>query len=539
MNGLDITCRTIGQFPMCQTSSLTSDRPGGMAMVGLIAGPLVAGIVWMMLPHHYHSVDGVEVAFSAAGRATLSMMVWMAIWWLTEAIDVAATSLVPLAAFPVLGILPINATAAPYASPFIFLFLGGFILALSMQRWGLDRRIALLTLRLVGTKPQNMIGGFMLATAMLSGFVSNTATAAMMLPIGLSVLDLVSSQKNKSGNVPAENTNRAADTKHRNFGVCLMLGIAYAASIGGLATVIGSPPNVLVVGFIRDEIDVASRRDIGFAQWMIIGLPLAAILLPIVWVLLTRVIFPVDRQTIEGGREFLEKSFKALGPPSKGELITFIVFMMAAVAWIARPFLNSLDFDPGPENLRLLAGLSDAGIAVGAALLLFIVPANLKQREFVMNWKTAQRLPWGVLILFGGGLSLASAIETNGVAEMIGAQAAQLGHISPLVTVLIVVTAVIFFSELASNTATAATFIPILAALAPGLGVHPFLLIIPAGFAASCAFMMPVGTPPNALVFGTGYVTIPQMCKAGFWINVIAILLISGLAFLVVKPFFT
>jgi sodium-dependent dicarboxylate transporter 2/3/5 len=318
--------------------------------VGLIAGPVVAVLCYLTLPHHYPDPDGAVVAFSAAGRATLAVMAWMAIWWLTEAISLSATALLPLVLFPLLGVNDIRSAAAPYANPLIFLFMGGFVLALAMQRWKLDRRIALLTLRVVGAEPTRMVGGFMLATAVLSMFVSNTATTAMMLPIGLSVIGLVSPT--------ASGATVGSEREGGNFSVCLMLGIAYGASIGGIGTIIGTPPNALLVGFVRDSINVAYRMEISFARWLSVGLPLVAVFLPLVWLLLTRVIYPVQLTAIEGGAAFIRDELRKLGPAGRGEWTTCLVFAVTATAWIVRPVLVTIEW---PTGFRPLAGLSDAG----------------------------------------------------------------------------------------------------------------------------------------------------------------------------------
>jgi sodium-dependent dicarboxylate transporter 2/3/5 len=503
-----------------------SDEPSSLRtrirIVGLVAGPL-------------------------AGAACV--MAWMATWWLTEAIDISATALLPLAllplvtfaAFPGDGVgaqakAAIGAAAEPYASDVIFLFMGGFLLALSMQRWGLDRRIALITLRLVGTSPVNMVGGFMLATAVLSAFVSNTATAAMMLPIALSVIDLLRRGEQAGGTGPAS----LPDDAGRNFALCLMLGIAYGASIGGIATIIGTPPNGILVSFMAQRIAEPYRFEMSFVRWLSIGLPVAAIFLPITWLLLTRVLYPIRIKRVEGGRRLIEEQYRGLGPTRRGEWATLVVFFTLAACWITRPLLAGIDLRPGPETLRPLGGLTDAGLAMIAGLILFVIPVDLRRQRFVLDWETARKLPWGILILFGGGLSLAAAVRRHGVAEYIGSLVPSLdaipASVRAILLVLIVTAMIVFLTELTSNTATTATLLPILAALAPGLGLHPFLLIVPATIGASCAFMMPVATPPNAIVFGFGYVTIPQMCRAGLWLNLIGIALITVLAFLVVAP---
>lgn len=445
-------------------------------------------------------------------------MTWMAVWWLTEAVDVAATALLPVALFPLMGIANIKTVTASYGDQLIFLFMGGFILALSMQRWGLGRRVALFVLRYVGTNPTLMVGAFMLLTAVFSAFVSNTATVAMMLPIAVSVIELV--RRGSIGSSDESGPSKEVKTGDDPFAKSLMLGIAYAASIGGIATIIGSPPNGILVSFLREQIDGDYQRSMSFAQWLTVGLPLAAVFLPIAWILLTRVIFPIRIKHIQGGGQLINAEYEKLGRPSRGEVATFIVFIFTATLWISRPLLVRTSL-PGVANL------TDYGIAILGALLLFVIPVNLRRGEFVMNWKTAKKLPWGVLILFGGGLSLAAAIKANGVAEFLGSQMTVLQGVPPVIVVLAVATGIIFLTELTSNTAATATMLPVLAGLAPGLGIHPYLLVFPATFAASCAFMLPVATPPNAIVYGSGHVTLPQMCKAGLWLNLIGIVLVT------------
>ncbi len=506
-------------------------RRSPLQWIGLAAGPLLAAVCALLLPAEYRDSAGELVALSAAGRATVAALVWMAVWWLTEAIEISATALLPIAVFPLLGVAPIKAATAPYASDLIFLFMGGFLLALAMQRWGLDRRFALLTLRLVGTRPANMVAGFMLATAVLSAFVSNTATTAVMLPIALSVIRLTAQEKGDqaalaTGSLPAGN---------RNFALCLMLGIAYAASIGGIATIIGTPPNGILVQFIKDQIADPFRQEISFARWLSVGAPLAVVFLPLVWLLLTRVLYPIRIRRIAGGRALIEAEYRGLGPANRGERITSVVFVATALAWITRPLVTRIAWGEGEGALMPFAGLSDSGIAMIAGLVLFLIPVDRRGRS-VLDWETAKRLPWGILILFGGGLSLAAAVKANGVAEFIGSQVTILRHAPPIVLVIAVATLVIFLTELTSNTATTATLVPILSGVAIGLGFHPFLLIVPAALAASCAFMMPIATPPNAIVFGSGYVTIPQMCKAGLWLNLLGVVLVTALMYAVVVP---
>ena len=481
--------------------------------LGLILGPLCAIMAYLLLPETYQDSEGVSVMFSHAGRATAVLAVWIAIWWMTEAISIYATALLPLAVLPMIGAMPIRQAASPYASELVYLFMGGFILALAMQRWGLHRRFALSALRLVGTQPQRLIGGFMGVTAILSMWVSNTATTIMMLPIALSVVELV---KNKEAGQPDSNDN---------FTPCLLLAIAYAASIGGVGTLIGTPPNLFLASYIKDNLD----QEISFVRWMGVGVPLVAVFLPLVWLFMTRVIFPISSPGIEVKDTITAEAYQDLGPMSRGEWAVLFVFLATVFAWIFRPLLLQIEI----AGVRPLGGMTDSGIAIMAALALFVIPVDIKDRVFVIDWGTAKQLPWEVLVLFGGGLSLAAAIRVNGVGEYLGNQVGSLAGIPDMLLVVIVITMVIYLTELTSNTATTATMVPILAGLASGLGFHPFTLIVPAAIAASCAFMLPVATPPNAIVFGSGYVTMQQMIRAGLWLNIIGITIITVLLYTV------
>ena len=489
--------------------------------VGLFAGPALAALAFVLLPDFYSSASGELVPFTHAGRATAAVAVWMAAWWLSEAIEVYATALLPLVLLPLLGARSIRETASPYAHELIFLFMGGFLLALAMERWGLHRRIALVALRLVGDRPGNMVAGFMAITAGLSMWVSNTATTIMMLPVALSVLELVTRQR---GEPESDDPDGASDPNIANFALALLLGIAYAASIGGMATPIGTPPNLFLMSFANNELGV----EISFVRWMIFALPLVVVFLPLTWWMLTHVLFPTALERIEGGARLVRDALAALGPVQRPERIVGAIFALASLLWVTRPVLTRLEL----AGTQPLAGLTDAGIAMLAALILFVWPAG-GDRGPVLDWHTARELPWGILVLFGGGLSLASAIQANGVGELLTAQVTAFAGISPLLLLLAIVVLIVFLTELTSNTATTATLIPILAALAPGLGQNPLQLIVPAALSASCAFMLPVATPPNAIVFGSGRVPITQMSRAGFWLNWIGIGLITlfGYAF--------
>ena len=505
--------------------------------IGLVAGPILAAACYCVLPPEYRDANHQLVPFAPAGRVTLAVMAWMAIWWLTEAINISATALLPLVLLPLFHASSMRATAAPYAHPLIFLFMGGFLLALSMQKWGLDKRIALCTLVLFGTNPINMVGGMMLVTAVLSAFVSNTATTAMMLPIALSVIRLVRDRPLGNSDNKIDQNSLISSGARTNFALSMLLGLAYAASIGGIATIIGSPPNAFLIGFVSQTISEPYRTEVNFANWLLIGLPLTVVYLPLSWLLLTRVLYPIRIREIEGGRELIRCELGMLGPTNRGEWITLMVFLCTAACWVLRPLLVKFAWRIGDQETRVFEGLTDSGIAMLGAMALFVIPVNVRHRDFVMDWKTATKLPWGILLLFGGGLSLAAAVQANGVDEFIGNQTSHFAGMPPVVQVLVVTTLVIFLTELTSNTATTATLLPVLAALAPGLGVHPFLLIFPAAISASCAFMMPVATPPNAIVFGSGELTIPQMVKAGIWLNLIGIVLVTVLTFLVISPY--
>ncbi|RME96940.1 MAG: DASS family sodium-coupled anion symporter [Alphaproteobacteria bacterium] len=496
------------------TPSPRPDTRHIVQLAGLVGGPLLALAAAPLLPA---ICDGsVCHALSDEGHATAAVAIWMAVWWLTEAIPVYLTAMLPIALLPLLGAASARDAAAPYGHELIYLFFGGFVVALSMERWGLHRRIAFAALRLMGTHTDRIIGGFMLISAGLSMWISNTATTIMLFPIALSVLDVMADEGEFS----------AAD--RRNLSLCLLLGVAYAASIGGIATLIGTPPNLFLASFVQEQIGL----EIGFARWMAVGLPVSAVFLPLCWLLLTRVLYPVSVKHLEGIRSTIERAAAAQGRMSRGERITLAVFLCMALGWMFRPLLTSLNW----HGFAPLQGLTDTGIAILAALALFVAPVNLKCREFVMNWKTALRLPWGVLLLFGGGLSLAAALQANGVSEYIGLSTAGLAHFPKLLIVLGVVTIVIFLTELTSNLATTATLLPVLAALGPILDINPIMLVVPATIAASCAFMLPVATPPNAIVFGSGRIGVGQMVRAGVLLNLIGIVLITGAAYMLVLP---
>jgi len=447
---------------------------------------------------------------SPAGWHVAAVGILMAIFWVSEALPLPATALLPLPLFPLLGVMPIKATAAPYANPVIFLFMGGFVIALAMERWQLHERIALFVLKSVGERMDRLIGGFMVATALLSMWVSNTATTLMMLPIALSVVAL-----NNDNKAPGQQDSRSGAAA---FPGALLLSVAYGATAGGLATLVGTPPNAFLAGFMRQTYGI----EIGFAQWMAMALPLSVVLLFVMWWLMTRVIFRLKGHSIGGAQEVIRERAASQGPMSTGEKRIGVLFLLLAAAWIFRPLINKQI--PG-------VALDDTVVAMIAALLAFLIPVDLKRGVFLMNWDWAQRLPFGILILFGGGLTLASAIDNTGLAAWIGDQLAVLGGLPPILIVIAMITLLIFLTELTSNTATTAAFLPVVAALALTLGEHPLLLAVPAALAASCAFMLPVATPPNAIVFSSGHLAIAQMARAGVLLNVVSIVLITLIAY--------
>lgn len=468
---------------------IRSDRVRSVA--GLVVGPVAAVALLLSNP---------PAGLSETGWRVAAVGVWMAVWWLTEAIPIPATALMPLALFPALGVREIKAVAAPYANPVIFLFLGGFLLALAVERWGLHRRVALAILARLGMRPSRMIAGFMLATALLSSAVSNTATTVMMIPLGLSVVAVVRTE-----------IGDGHDDALVRFARSMVLGIAYAASIGGVATLIGTPPNALLAGFMEET----HGLEIGFAQWLVVGVPLVAILLPVAWWVLVRGRALADLPELDEHGAMLPRERAALGRPSRGEAITAATFVIVALAWVTRPWL-----------VRVLPGLTDAGIAIAGGLALFAIPVDRGLRTFVLDWKTARGVPWDILILFGGGLSLAAAVQETGLAIWIGGGVSRLGGLPLLALMVAVVALLVFLTELTSNTASVAAFLPVVTSVAIALGRDPLYLAVPAAVAASCAFMLPVATPPNAIAYGSGRVTIPQMARAGFSLNLICIVAI-------------
>ncbi|MGO1637227.1 MAG: SLC13 family permease, partial [Ancrocorticia populi] len=401
--------------------------------------------------------------------------------------------------FPLSQTQEFSDTASPYASGTIFLFMGGFFLALAIQRWNLHRRIALVTVKLVGTQPKRIVLGFMIATGFLTMWVSNTATAVMMLPIGLSVLKLVSDQ------------NEGMNLLKSNFGKSLMLGIAYSSSMASVSTLIGTPPNTLLRAYLADNHDII----LGFGQWMLFAAPMAWIFLFIGWWLLVNVIFKPEIDEIPGGKELINNELDEMGPMSRGEKMVGIVFILAALSWVFLPTIF-------PDS-----GISDELIAMCIGLVLFLLPVHPTKGVALLDWKTAKDIPWDVLLLFGGGLSLSAAFTNNGLSQWIGELSSGIGGLPVVLIVLVVAAIILGLTEMTSNTATAAAFLPIMGGVAGGIGVDVTLLVIPVALVATFAFMLPVATPPNAIAFGSGYLKIGDMVKAGIVLNIIGLVLIT------------
>jgi sodium-dependent dicarboxylate transporter 2/3/5 len=455
--------------------------------VGLLLGPACFAAL---------ALSPAPSGLSAAGWATAAFAVWMAIWWATEALPLFVTALLPLVILPLLGIADVNTAAAPFANPVVFLLLGGFLIALAVQRWDLHRRIAFHIILGVGNRPLNLIGGVMLASAALSMWISNTATTVMMLPIAVSLITVVLP--------PGSTLGRDAT----NFGAAMMLGVAYAASIGGMATLIGSPPNALAASYLGQTFNV----QVTFAEWMALAFPIAAVMLVLAFLVLTRIAFPFSGTLAATETHVVAEMLRDMGPVSVPEKRVAAVFAAVAAGWIFYPLIGDW----------LGIRIADTSIAIAGAIALFAIPADWRARRFLLDWPTARKAPWDILVLFGGGLSLAQAIDSSGLAAWIGNGLSFLHGMNLIVLVAAATLLVVFLTELMSNTATAAAFLPIAGRLAIGAEAAPFLIAVPVALAASAAFMLPVATLPNALVFGTGYITLPQMVRAGFILSLVA-----------------
>ena len=466
--------------------------------LGLILGPILFTLTLLF----FH-----PEGLNKQANAVLACTVWVAIWWITEALPIAATSLLPIILFPLTGALKLSETTASFGHKYIFLYIGGFILAIAIERWNLHKRIALNIIKVIGTNVKSIILGFMIATAFLSMWISNTATSVMMLPIGMAIIAQLIDNPDT-----IENENKI-------FGKALMLAIAYSASIGGMATLIGTPPNLILAGIVQEIYGI----EITFSKWIIFGLPISIVLLFICWKYLTSYAFKFKQESFPGGKAEIKNQLKALGKISYEEKIVLTVFVFTAFAWITRSFLLK----------KIIANIDDTIIAIIAGLVLFIIPASKEKKRKIITWDEAVKLPWGVLLLFGGGLALAQGFKISGLAEYIGNQMSLLQGVSLMVLLLILIAAVNFLTEITSNLATTAMILPVLASMALVIGVHPYILMVGATVAASCAFMLPVATPPNAVVFGSGYLKISDMVRVGIWMNIISIILLTLIVYFV------
>ena len=459
--------------------------------VGLLLGPLLF-VVTLAFVH--------PEGMSKEANAILASTLWIGVWWITEAIPIAVTSLLPIILFPLTGGLELSQTTSSFGHRYVFLYIGGFILAIAIERWNLHKRIALNIIQFIGTNVTRIILGFMVATAFMSMWISNTATSVMMLPIGMAII------------AQLKDNPKTIEDENLLFGKALMLAIAYSASIGGMATLIGTPPNLVLAGVVQELYGI----EISFSQWIIFGLPISVFLLFICWKYLTRYAFTFKQNEFPGGKEEIDRQVGLLGKMSYEEKSVLVVFALTAMAWMTRSFLLN----------QWLPSLDDTIIAMMASIILFLLPTKNRKRRLV-NWDEAVRLPWGILLLFGGGLALAEGFKSSGLAEWIGSQMTLLDGVAIILLVLTLVAAVNFLTEITSNIATTSMILPILAPMALTIDVHPFILMVAATVAASCAFMLPVATPPNAVVFGSGYLRIPDMVRTGIWMNLISILLLS------------
>ncbi|HJJ31002.1 MAG TPA: DASS family sodium-coupled anion symporter [Methanocorpusculum sp.] len=481
---------------------------------GLLAG-IAAFIIVMLLP--------LESVMPHAAKMTAAVTVMMVIFWITQPIPIEATALIPLVAFPLLGVLTVSGAAIPYADNVIFLFMGGFMIAMAMQRWNLHKRMALKIISITGTSPTRLILGFMIATAFLSMWMSNSATAMLMIPIAIAIIITVIPNKK-----PKE-----MDKSERAFAGCLVLGIAYAAGVGGIATLIGTPANAVFASMLAKFYPEAPPVD--FFSWLLFGVPFVAIMLVIMWLWLTKIAYRRMPKNLEHTKEVLAKELESLGPMSRGEKNTLFVFIFAALAWIFKDPKTIGDVVIPGINSLYYAGIlpikvEDCTIAIFAALLLFMLPISWKKHEFTLNWKWASKIPWGVLLLFGGGMSLSAAFKSSGLSEAI-ANAFTGVHIPPVLLVLLLAVVVMILTEFTSNTAVANIMIPVMAGVAAGLSMNPFILMMTVAVASSLAFMLPVATPPNAVAYGTDYVEMKDMVTAGWFLNLIGIILFTILLF--------
>ena len=457
---------------------------------GLFLGPILFFII-LYLPF--------EIV-SEKGDSVIAVAIWMVIWWITEAVSISVTALLPLLLFPFLKIMEIGEVGANYGSPIIFLFFGGFVLALALEKVNLHKRIALSIIKVTGTTPNKVVLGFMIATASLSMWISNTATTVVMLPIAMSVIGLL------------VNDADGFTKNDRNFALSVMLGIAFSANAGGVATVIGTPPNSVMIGLLENEYNI----EISFLKWMVIGVPFSALLIWIIYIVLVKWMYPNKQLKFTASKEVINDELKKLGPMNGKEKMVLAIFGVTVFLWIFRTVINGIF-----PALKL----NDTMISIMAAIAMFSIPYNLKKGDFIIEWKDTQKLAWGILILFGGGLALAKGMSVSGIVDMVSGAIAN-SEISILFTAILLITLMLFMTELMSNVALIAVLAPVVAGIAIGLDLPILYLLIPVTIASSCAFMLPMATPPNAIVFASGYIKVSEMARVGIILNIIAVVLL-------------
>ncbi|MDG1775022.1 MAG: DASS family sodium-coupled anion symporter [Flavobacteriaceae bacterium] len=462
-------------------------------IVGLFLGPVFFLLI-LLWPEPFLSNEGDSV---------IAVALWMVTWWLTEAVSISVTALLPLLLFPLLDIMPIAEVGNNYGSPIIFLFFGGFVMALALEKVNLHRRIALNIIRITGTTPNKVVLGFMIATASLSMWISNTATTVVMLPIAMSVIKLLIHDID------------GFTKKDRNFAVSVLLGIAFSANAGGIATVIGTPPNSILIGLLENEYQI----EISFLKWMVFALPFSIIMIGLSYITLVHLIFPSKGLNFSASKEVIQVELRKLGPTRSKEKMVLGIFAVTVSLWIFRTLINSIF----PS-----LGLSDTMISMFAAISLFAVPFNLKKGDFILDWKDTEKLAWGILILFGGGLALAKGMSVSGIVDQVS-QSIAAGNFSITATASLLILLMLFMTELMSNVALVAVLAPVVAGIAIGLGIPMVYLLIPVTMASSCAFMLPMATPPNAIVFASGFIEVKDMVKAGVLLNIVAVLILIGL----------
>lgn len=465
-------------------------------VIGLILGPVLFLLTNIFVP---------ETFISPSAYKVLSVAAWVITWWVTDAVPFPVTALLPLVLFPSLGIMSVSKSAAPYAHPVIFLFMGGFFIAIALEKHRLHERIALNLIKLTGTSGNGIIMGFMISTAFISMWISNTATAMMMLPIAISVVKLIIPENRMlpDGKLSGE----------QNFALGLMLAVGYAATLGGLATIIGTPPNVVFIGLMNDFYG----QQISFAQWMLFGIPISLTLLIANYFIVTRILFPNKLNTVKGSDQLILTKLQELGSLRWEEKLVLTIFSLTSFFWIFQQLFNDVIFK---ANL-----LNDTNIAMAGGLLMFIVPVSLKESKFILHWHDTKNMAWGILILFGGGLCLAEGLGEAKIIQAIGGWIVSQTEYN-IWFILLLITVGVVLSEMMSNVALVNIFIPVIFGIAQGLNINPILLALPVTLSASIGFMFPIATPPNAIVFSSGYIRMRDMVRAGLVLNIVSIIII-------------